>query len=219
MPECKKLNLFTFKSVFQQPVMQITTQLSQPTEAAPRQLAHPGDYKQKLLDRNIRISTLLRRTKKESALNQVPDPVDCPYYLISRTSLAITAVLKKELTAAGAGDVRVSFLGVLLALWSQDDSKVGDLGRRAGLEPSTMTGVLDRMVRDGLVERKPDPDDRRALRIRLADAGRRIQAPVMAAIDATMDRVMRGVDLAEQEQIKASLRRVLANTDKGEELP
>ncbi len=152
-------------------------------------------------------------------MSQVPDPVDCPYYLISRASLAITAVLKKELTAAGAGEVRVSYLGVLLALWNADDCKVGDLGRRAGLEPSTMTGVLDRMVRDGLVERGPDPDDRRALRIRLTDAGRSIQEPVLAAIDATMARVMRGVDEADQEQIKASLRRVLANTDKTEEAP
>lgn len=152
-------------------------------------------------------------------MSQVPDPVDCPYYLISRASLAITAVLKKELTKVGAGEVRVSYLGVLLALWNADDCKIGDLGRRAGLEPSTMTGVLDRMVRDGLVERGPDPDDRRALRIRLTDAGRAIQQPILAAIDATMVRAMRGVDEADQEQIKASLRRVLANTDRSEEAP
>ncbi len=152
-------------------------------------------------------------------MSQVPDPVDCPYYLISRATLAVTAVLKRELASAGVDQVRISYLGVLLALWNEDDSKVGDLGRRAGLEPSTMTGVLDRMVRDGLVEREPDPGDRRALRIRLTDEGRRIQTPVLAAIDQTMSRVMRGVEPADQEQLKVSLRRVLANTDKREEAP
>jgi DNA-binding MarR family transcriptional regulator len=148
-------------------------------------------------------------------MNQVPDPVDCPYYLISRATLAVTAILKKELTAAGVAQLRVSYLGVMLALWRQDDLQAGDLGRRAGLEPSTMTGVLDRMERDGLVVRQPDPKDRRAQRIVLTEAGQAVQPGVLAAIDATMTRVLEGLDEEEQGRLKQTLLRLLANTDKG----
>ena len=96
---------------------------------------------------------------------------DCPYYLISRATLVVTAALRRGMAEAGVGHVRPAYVGVLMSLWRDDGLKVGELGRRAGLEPSTMTGLLDRMERDGLLERGPDPTDRRALRILLTQKG------------------------------------------------
>ena len=93
------------------------------------------------------------------------DPEECPYYLITRVSLGATAAMKRGFAEAGIGFVRPAYLGSLMSLWREDGLKVIDLGRRAGLEPSTMTGLLDRMERDGLVERRPDPADRRVLKI------------------------------------------------------
>jgi DNA-binding MarR family transcriptional regulator len=142
------------------------------------------------------------------------DPTDCPYYLISRATLAITARLRRALADAGAGQIRVSYLGVLMALWQLDDLKTGDLGRRAGLEPSTMTGLLDRMERDELVERKPDPKDRRAQRIHLTEAGRTVQSPIESAVDATMEQVMAGVPDGELDRTKQVLLQILHNTEK-----
>jgi DNA-binding MarR family transcriptional regulator len=43
----------------------------------------------------------------------------------------------------------------------------GTLARRAGLHPATMTGILDRLERGGWVARDRDPDDRRAVVIRV----------------------------------------------------
>ena len=42
---------------------------------------------------------------------------------------------------------------------------------RSGSRPSLMTGLMDRMERDGLVGQRPDPADRRVLKIFLTDAG------------------------------------------------
>jgi DNA-binding MarR family transcriptional regulator len=42
------------------------------------------------------------------------------------------------------------------------------LARRAGLHPATVTGVLDRLERDGWIARERDPADRRAVVLRLA---------------------------------------------------
>src|SRR3954468_18005583 len=41
------------------------------------------------------------------------------------------------------------------------------LARRAGLHPATMTGVLDRLERDGWIVRERDPSDRRAVAVRV----------------------------------------------------
>ena len=113
----------------------------------------------------------------------LPEPIDCPYYLISRATLVATAALKRALADAGVGQIRPAYLGVLMSLWKKDGLKMVDLGRRAGLEPSTMTGLLDRMERDDLVVRVPDPDDRRAYRIQLTELGRHVEEPVHRVVE------------------------------------
>ncbi len=100
------------------------------------------------------------------------DTVNCPYYLVSRVTLVVTSALKKGLAAAGVGDVKPAYLGALFALWKEDGLKVVELGRRSGLEASTMTGLIDRMEHDGLVERRDDATDRRVQRINLTEKGR-----------------------------------------------
>jgi DNA-binding MarR family transcriptional regulator len=108
------------------------------------------------------------------------DPMNCPYYLVSRITLVITAALKKCLAQAGLTHVKPAYLWALMSLWMTDGLKVTDIARRAGLDSSTMTGLLDRMERDGLVTRTADAADRRTLRIFLTDEGKRIQEPVIA---------------------------------------
>ena len=141
-------------------------------------------------------------------------PRDCPYYLISRSTLAVTARLKQQFASAGLTGVRPSYLGVLLSLWREDGLNAAELGRRAGLEPSTMTGLLDRMERDHLVVRAAVPGDRRAQRICLTDLGRQVREPVLAAVDGTLAEVLEGVPEADLARVKETLRRILANTDK-----
>jgi len=121
-----------------------------------------------------------KRSKKQRI--EVTDAIpavltDCPYYLVSRTTLLVTAALKRELGAADVERVRPAYLGVLMSLWREDGLIVVELGRRAGLEPSSMTGLLDRMARDGLLRRSPDPADRRVHRIHLTEAGRDAERP------------------------------------------
>lgn len=56
--------------------------------------------------------------------------------------------------------------------------RLGELCRRLGIAPSTLSRNVDRLVERGLVEREPDPDDRRALRAELTDEGREAAAAV-----------------------------------------
>jgi len=54
-----------------------------------------------------------------------------------------------------------------------DGLKMGELASRMMVTGGNVTGITDLLERDGLVSRIGDPDDRRALRVRLTAAGRR----------------------------------------------
>jgi DNA-binding MarR family transcriptional regulator len=140
------------------------------------------------------------------------NPTDCPYYLISRTTLLGTSALKRGFAAAGVERVRPAYIGVLMSLWREDGLKMIELGRRAGLEPSTMTGLLDRMERDGLLYRSADPEDRRALRVYLTDDGVNIRELALGVLEDTITKIFGGISEEDLDHLKGVLRRVLENS-------
>ncbi len=141
-------------------------------------------------------------------------PPNCPYYLISRATLAVTSHLKKGFANKGIGTIKPAYLGVLLSLWNEDGLKANELGKRAGLEPSTMTGLLDRMERDGLAKRKPDPNDRRAHRIHLTKEGVDAEVSATKVVSDTLEKVFSTISEEDIETTKNVLRTVLLNCGK-----
>jgi DNA-binding MarR family transcriptional regulator len=68
-------------------------------------------------------------------------------------------------------------LGVLFRLYRCGPTPLGDLAADLDSTPRNITGLVDHLERDGLVERVPDSEDRRSVRARLTEAGRtRIEA-------------------------------------------
>ena len=73
-----------------------------------------------------------------------------------------------------------------------------------------MTGRLDRLERAGLVRRAPDPADRRALRVSLTDAGRRVVEESVEAGLEVQRRILDALPAADQERLGDLLRTLLA---------
>ncbi|MEM9272990.1 MAG: MarR family transcriptional regulator [Cyanobacteria bacterium P01_F01_bin.143] len=63
----------------------------------------------------------------------------------------------------------------MVVLWEQDDRTVGDLCEKLFLESSTLTPLLKRLEKMGLIERKRDPQDERKVRISLTTDGRELR--------------------------------------------
>jgi DNA-binding MarR family transcriptional regulator len=65
----------------------------------------------------------------------------------------------------GFSQVRPSYGSILIPLFEEDGLRIGELARRSKLSKQTMTTMVRLVERDGLVERRPDAQDGRAMRI------------------------------------------------------
>ncbi|MCF2529115.1 MarR family winged helix-turn-helix transcriptional regulator [Yinghuangia soli] len=83
------------------------------------------------------------------------------------------------------------------------------IAQKAGLDKSTLIPVLDQLERKKLVERRPDPADRRARVVTMTPAGRRVltrSAPVVAAVEEDL---LADLTPDEREQLRGLLQRVV----------
>jgi DNA-binding MarR family transcriptional regulator len=64
-----------------------------------------------------------------------------------------------------------------------------------------VTGLADTLVREGLVSRAPDAEDRRRFRLRLTPAGKRAFDAMTPAHEAWIDRLMAGLSRGEMAQL------------------
>lgn len=62
-------------------------------------------------------------------------------------------------------------LHALVVLDAHGPQPAGDLARALGLSAATVTELVDGLVRDGLAERRPDPDDGRVRVVHATEAG------------------------------------------------
>lgn len=84
----------------------------------------------------------------------------------------------------------------------------GALARRTGLHPATMTGIIDRLERGGWITRERDPNDRRAITIRLTRSRSREILRLFGGMNAEMARICAGYTDDELAVIAGFLHRV-----------
>lgn len=100
---------------------------------------------------------------------------------------------------------------VLVGLDRCEGPKQAELAELLDLQPITLTRLLDRLARSGLIERRPDPNDRRVNRLYLTPAAR----PVLDALERLgadmMATVLEGLDAAEVQRMRADLATMKTN--------
>lgn len=79
---------------------------------------------------------------------------------------------------------------ILRALYEQDGQHASELARAVGRAATSFTPNLDKLQARGLIERKPDPSDRRAVHIYLTSAGERLRSTVQR-MSSELDDVFR----------------------------
>jgi DNA-binding MarR family transcriptional regulator len=97
-----------------------------------------------------------------------------------------------------------------LPLWEEDGLRMGELARRARLSKQTLTTMVRLMERDGLVSREPDPDDRRASRVRLTPRAKRLKPVADEVVGALTARVQERLSPRQAREIERGLRAIAA---------
>lgn len=94
---------------------------------------------------------------------------DYPLYNLNRTS---ATYVDKTTECLKEFNMDQPSWRVLMLLGDKNPSTVGELSRRSVTKISTITRILIRMEKEGLVIRKPFPDDNRVIEVFITDVGK-----------------------------------------------
>jgi MarR family transcriptional regulator for hemolysin len=115
-------------------------------------------------------------------------------------------------------DYKGAQFGVTRAQWAVlarldrfEGLKQSELAEMLDLQPITLTRLLDRLCENGLIERRADPNDRRAKRLFLTPAARPMLEQLGALAEETLGTAQAGVSRESVEQIVAQLAVVKEN--------
>jgi len=107
-------------------------------------------------------------------------------------------------------DIAPSHSRALGVLMLQGVMRLSELSEHLHIAPRSGTDVVDALQERGLVERRPDPDDRRAMLVSLTGEGRRVGAAIGSAREAETQRffgLLSESDRADLARILRTLRR------------
>ena len=97
---------------------------------------------------------------------------DCLCFQVGRAARKMSKITREKVAPYG---LTTTQFFLLTALYEEDGILITTLAGKVALDKATLTGMLDRLERDGLTERRADPDDRRGIRIYLTQKAEKLR--------------------------------------------
>ena len=115
-------------------------------------------------------------------------------------------------------DVKLAKEGITFRQWEvlawlavQGDQSQGELADRIGIEAPTLVGILDRMERDGWLDRYPCSQDRRKKRIRVTDKAQSVWDRMVECARQVREQAIEGTSAEELALFKNLCGRIRGN--------
>jgi DNA-binding MarR family transcriptional regulator len=146
---------------------------------------------------------------------KTPEELNQVGFLLGRAYYSYIGLLERLLVESGLGEYCRPGMGSLLfALFREDDRTIGQVGRELGLARSTMTGMVARMRRAGLLTEHRDPGDGRAVRLRLTPLARSLDSRCRTLAEHMEQTLCRGLDARQRRSLRRSLGIVIRNINR-----
>ncbi|MBI5666695.1 MAG: MarR family transcriptional regulator [Chloroflexi bacterium] len=107
---------------------------------------------------------------------------------------------------------------ILRALYEQDGQHASELARAVGRAATSFTPILDKLQHKDLIQRRPDPADRRAVRIYLTDKAQEYRQRVLETadqIEKTFQGMIENGDFATFKNVLAKLQELSPEPQEG----
>jgi DNA-binding MarR family transcriptional regulator len=117
--------------------------------------------------------------------------------------LTCTQLIEREVRARlrERFDTTLPRFDLMSQLWRYPEGlKMNELSRHLMVTGGNVTGIVDPLEADGLVERTPEPEDRRAHRVRLTRAGRKAFAEMARAHEEWIVELLAGLSRKEHAE-------------------
>ncbi len=93
-------------------------------------------------------------------------------FLLAKAHQRLYACFRQELSPFGITPPQFALLAFL---WKEDGLSQTELSERTETDRTTLGGLVDRLEKGGLIERRPHPSDRRSFLVYLTAAGRNLE--------------------------------------------
>ncbi len=134
-----------------------------------------------------------------------------PLYNLNRTSATYIDVMSKALKEIGMNQNQWRILGIL---GDKNPSTVTGIARRGVLKMSTLTRMLDRMERDGLVQRSLWKEDKRVVQVKITAKGKRALDKILAVAANVYKKSFEGISDAEAKRLMKTLAKMRDNLNR-----
>lgn len=138
-------------------------------------------------------------------------------FLITQIKQVGGRIFERILEREGISEFNGAQGKILYVLWQQDMIPASEVAKSTSLAGATLTSMLDRMEKSGLVERVSDKKDRRKVLIRLTDKARELKDRYEEVSDRMNDVYYKGFTEEEVIFFEETLARVLKNLKEEEE--
>jgi DNA-binding MarR family transcriptional regulator len=128
-------------------------------------------------------------------------------------AVALAEPVQRELAARHG--ISLADLYAVRVLARQGEVPISRYGDELGVPRSTITNLVDRLERAGLVERLPSPTDRRITLVRLAPAGQKAVEGAVVLRDSEVAARLLALEPAAQAMLAELLERVVAGPSEG----
>jgi len=119
--------------------------------------------------------------------------------------------LDERLRRIGQSVSRMETLGAIMNMPGAKSQS--DVARRLRVEGATVTRMIDILSREGLVERTPDPGDRRVNLLSITPAGETVLEEIFTVYDSLRGHVLAGLGAGDQEELHRLLDLILTAVD------